>query len=180
VLRLWRQDAEFRTFFIELLKNSPYTAFRWETPPITKANSDQPFEFVMLDSPGLVCKPDTLSFAEHFHTAMPGSIIEFSNLGGDAVMVVPCPTDPMTDYSHIAAFLRNAPESAQHQLWQSVAEAMLRRLGSKPVWLSTAGGGVAWLHVRLDSYPKYYGYQPYRHDVYIDAGLINSRKLYET
>ncbi|MGI9175867.1 MAG: DUF6940 family protein [Rhodothermales bacterium] len=24
------------------------------------------------------------------------------------------------------------------------------------MWLSTAGGGVSWLHVRLDSRPKYY------------------------
>ena len=31
-----------------------------------------------------------------------------------------------------------------------------------PVWVSTAGAGVSWLHVRLDDRPKYYGYQPYR------------------
>jgi hypothetical protein len=32
----------------------------------------------------------------------------------------------------------------------------------KPVWLSTAGAGVSWLHVRLDDRPKYYGYRPYQ------------------
>ncbi len=35
-------------------------------------------------------------------------------------------------------------------------------IGHTPLWLSTAGGGVAWLHVRLDSRPKYYGYSPYK------------------
>jgi hypothetical protein len=40
---------------------------------------------------------------------------------------------------------------------------MVARLGAKPVWLSTAGGGVSWLHVRLDDQPKYYGFEPYRH-----------------
>jgi len=45
---------------------------------------------------------------------------------------------------------------------ESVAEAMTRRIGVKPVWLSTAGAGVSWLHVRLDDRPKYYGFGPYR------------------
>ena len=35
------------------------------------------------------------------------------------------------------------------------------RLGGKPVWLSTAGLGVGWLHVRLDDRPKYYRHAPY-------------------
>jgi len=40
---------------------------------------------------------------------------------------------------------------------------MQRRLTQPvPTWLSTAGGGVAWLHVRLDTRPKYYRYNPYR------------------
>jgi NADH:ubiquinone oxidoreductase subunit len=39
---------------------------------------------------------------------------------------------------------------------------MQNRVGEQPVWLSTAGMGVAWLHVRLDDRPKYYGYSPYR------------------
>ena len=43
-----------------------------------------------------------------------------------------------------------------------VGGAVQRRLGTKPVWLSTAGAGVSWLHVRLDDRPKYYGYAPYR------------------
>ena len=43
-----------------------------------------------------------------------------------------------------------------------VGAAMQRRLGAKPVWLSTAGAGVSWLHVRLDDRPKYYGYAPFR------------------
>ena len=39
---------------------------------------------------------------------------------------------------------------------------MARRVGARPVWLSTAGAGVSWLHVRLDDRPKYYGCGPYR------------------
>ena len=61
-----------------------------------------------------------------------------------------------------AAFVRHAPERQKHALWERVGEAVERRLGPKPVWVSTAGAGVSWLHVRLDDRPKYYGYAPYR------------------
>ncbi len=162
VVHQWQNDADFRTFFIDLLVDSPFSAFRWETPPITTATANQPFEFVLLDSPGLASEPDSTAFEEHFNTMVPGGVVEFPNLGRDAIMVVPCPDDPLSDYGHLAAFLRHSRKPQQHSLWELVGTAMQRRLGPKPVWLSTAGGGVAWLHVRLDDRPKYYGYLPYR------------------
>jgi hypothetical protein len=61
-----------------------------------------------------------------------------------------------------SAAAREAPELQQQALWQSIGEAMSRRINAKSAWLSTAGAGVAWLHVRLDDRPKYYGYVPYR------------------
>jgi hypothetical protein len=91
-------------------------------------------------------------------------VVEFPNLGRDAIMVVPCPIGAASKYGHLAAFIRQAPESQKHALWEVVGEAMERRLGKSPVWLSTAGAGVSWLHVRLDDRPKYYGYGPYRRD----------------
>lgn len=161
VLRGWEGDAEFRSLFNALLAEAPYTAFRWETPPVTAALVSQPFEFVLLDSPGLVRRPDPEAFAEHFHRGVDGVAV-FPNLGGDAIMVVPCPIAEVSAYGHLAAFVRLAPDSQRHVLWQSVADAMTRRIGDKPVWLSTAGAGVSWLHVRLDDRPKYYGFAPYR------------------
>ena len=38
----------------------------------------------------------------------------------------------------------------------------LSRTSELPVWVSTNGDGVAWLHVRIDERPKYYAYAPYR------------------
>jgi hypothetical protein len=165
VLRLWQYDKDFRSWFIDLLADAPFSAFRWETPPITTETAGRPFEFVVLDSPGLAAEPDAYAFAEHFDGAAGGGVIEFPNLGKDATMVVPCPVGPYAAYGHLAAFVRQAPEPQKHALWELVGSAMQRRLSSEPVWLSTAGAGVSWLHVRLDDRPKYYGYAPYR-----DAG----------
>jgi hypothetical protein len=162
VIHQWQNDSDFRAFFSALLLNSPFPAFRWETPPVTIATADQPFEFVLLDSPEISLDPDPAAFAEHFDKTVPGQVAEFPNLGRDAILIVPCPEDPLPDYGHLAAYLRNSPEPQQHLLWESVGAAMQRRISSKPIWLNTAGGGVAWLHVRLDDQPKYYGYAPYR------------------
>jgi len=164
-LRRWREDAAFRSSFINLLADAPFAAFRWETPPITTATANRPFEFVLLDSPSLARNPEIDAFAEHFRSATAGRVIEFPNLGKDAIMVVPCPGGAISAYSHLGAFVRQAPEAQRHALWAQVGAAMQRRLSAKPVWLSTAGAGVAWLHVRLDDRPKYYGYAPYRRDV---------------
>jgi len=162
-LRCWKDDSEFRTFFMSLLAEAPFSAFRWETPPVTAESVDRAFEFVLLDSPGLARQPDPQAFAEHFarETPKPG-VVAFPNLGKDAIMVVPCPIALPSAYGHLAAFVRKAPESQRHALWELVGETMERRLGATPVWLSTAGAGVSWLHVRLDDRPKYYGYAPYR------------------
>lgn len=161
VLRGWQDDGEFRTFFNALLADAPYTAFRWETPALTAATVTRPFEFVLLDSPSLAREPEPLAFGEHFD-GNNHAVAVFPNLGANALMIAPRPLVAPASYGHLAAFVRSAPEAQRHALWQAVGKTLSQRLGSKPVWLSTAGAGVSWLHVRLDDRPKYYGYAPYR------------------
>lgn len=116
---------------------------------------------LLVDSPGLAgMAPEPDAFASRF---TPGqAVATFANLGGDAVLVVPAPHGPPDAYAHLAAFARRAPPAQQHALWQAVGEAVARRLSAAPLWLSTSGLGVAWLHVRLDARPKYYTHAPYR------------------
>lgn len=161
VINAWQQDDLFNHWFNQLLADFPYRAFRWETPAATAKSLTNPFEFVLIDSPSLDRTPDQQAFAEHFQAANSG-VVTFANLGGDAVMVVPCPESQPTAYGHLAAFVRQAPVAQQNELWKSVGCAMKQRVNAKPVWLSTAGAGVSWLHVRLDDRPKYYHHDPYR------------------
>jgi hypothetical protein len=163
VLLLWQNDAGFRSFFNSVLSDAPFSAFRWETPPLTDASMQRPFEFVLLDSPGLGKNPDPHAFAEHFAGGgQEESVVSFLNLGKDALLVVPCPAAQPSAYGHLAAFVRQAPREQIHSLWKLVGKVMERQIGPEPLWLSTAGAGVPWLHVRLDKKPKYYGYGPYR------------------
>jgi hypothetical protein len=160
VVRAWQLDPSFRAWFNVLLADVPYSAFRWETPALTASSAGRPFECVALDAPGLARRPDRGAFADRFSEREP--VVTFPNLGGDAVLVVPCPLAADDAYGHLAAFVRLAPEAQRDALWRSVGDAVIGRLGTNPVWLSTAGAGVAWLHVRLDDRPKYYAHAPYR------------------
>ncbi|MDJ0609991.1 MAG: hypothetical protein QNJ67_13525 [Kiloniellales bacterium] len=162
---LWRSDPVFRAFFIDLLASAPYPAFFWETPPLTRANQAADFEFIVADSPSLAARDaEPAVFAREF-AAAGRQVTAFRNLGGDALLVVPCPRAPESAYPHLAAFSRSAPDDQQHAFWQLVGEKLAGSLSERPLWLSTSGLGVAWLHVRLDSWPKYYTFEPYKRPV---------------
>jgi hypothetical protein len=164
VVDRWQSDRSFRSFFISLLVDAPFPAYFWETPPVTVSTMTSAFEFVLVNSEELVgVQCDERAFADRFKAAEAGdSVIEFSNFGGDATLVVPCPLEPLSAYSQISTFARGAPDDQQHQLWTMVALALKRRVRDQPVWVSTSGLGVYWLHIRIDSMPKYYTYQPYQ------------------
>jgi hypothetical protein len=162
VLRLLSDSADFRRYFNEQLSSLPFSAFRWETLGVKMASLGRHFECVLLDSPELSRTSDVLAFSDYFASHGVDDVAVFPNFGNDAILIVPCPLAVDSAYGHIAAFLRNAPEKQRDALWKSVGQAMTNRLSTQPVWLNTAGAGVAWLHVRLDSRPKYYGYTTYK------------------
>jgi hypothetical protein len=156
-------SKEFRTWFIAALAGVPYASFFWETPPRTDATIDSDFEYVIVDAPMLASqRPDSHAFAEYFRDADgAGTIAVIPNLSGDAIMIVPRILASASVYTDLATFLRHGPDKQKHELLGVMASTIRCRLGQRPVWLSTSGLGVAWLHIRLDSRPKYYQYQPF-------------------
>ena len=164
VLQLWQADVDFCNYYTGLLAASPFSAFRWETPAVTRSGIDQTFEFVLLDAPRFSTRTtDSKTFEDYFTSDdTEGGIVSFMSLGGDSQLIVPSPRTEISAYGHLAAFLRQAPQRQLDAFWRVVSTAVQSRIGEKPLWLNTAGGGVARLHVRLDSRPKYYGYAPYK------------------
>ncbi|HEY6579363.1 MAG TPA: hypothetical protein VIY09_08570 [Rhizomicrobium sp.] len=140
-----------------------YPAFFWEMPPIRRGQTDIDYECVTIRSDALarMC-PNAEAFASQFQTK-PDAVVSFRNLGGDALLIAPRPIAELPRYSHIAAFLRAGPKEQQHELFQALGRAIdseLRRTTER-IWISTSGLGIAWLHIRLDSQPKYYQHRPY-------------------
>lgn len=183
-----RGDASLLRSLTEVIKNFPSGAVFWECAPTTaKDFGDTPFEFVLLPSDRLEevttdIEPFQDKFREHRDSPYPppssAEVLAFHNLRRDAVLVVPNPrsgrefSDPPQYYAHLAAFVRGAPPEQIAALWRAVGATMLNELHeatkllpqgvNKKLWLSTSGLGVSWLHVRVDSVPKYYNYGPYK------------------
>lgn len=164
VVERWCDEKAFRTFFISLLKNAPYSAYFWETPPVSSATYGREFEFVLVDSKALTgIHANPSAFANQFQTvSSDASVVQFKNLGGDAMLVVPCPRTPVSAYAHLHDFTHQAPIDQQHEFWKQTGDAIQNCLAAEPIWVSTSGLGVFWLHVRLDSAPKYYTHNLYR------------------
>lgn len=163
VLQGWREQSSFRQFFIALLAQARFDAYFWETPPLTRDSLDQSFEFALIQSKqleGIVC--DAEAFAEYFQAGEP--VASFASLGRDAWLLAPANTlsNRLVDCAHLAAFSRTAALVQQEILWQRVAAAIEGQMSDNPLWVSTSGLGVYWLHVRLDSRPKYYTHSAYR------------------
>jgi len=166
VIKLWQNDESFRAYYISLLEDNPYEGYFWETPPVRKYDLERPFEFVLVNSSILpTISANRRSFSEYFtNKPKEDTIVSFMNLGKDARLVVPCPINDSMDYPHLAAFIRNAPNTQIHEFWKNVGFHMENHVNEKYTWLSTAGLGVYWLHIRLDSRPKYYRFTPYKTD----------------
>ncbi|NJL86394.1 MAG: hypothetical protein HC886_11095 [Leptolyngbyaceae cyanobacterium SM1_1_3] len=169
VLSGWQQNPEFRQLFTQSLADLPYAAFFWETPPLSGETLLLPFECCVIDSPRLAevtAAPE--AFADYIgrdRGEQVNQIEAFPSLKGDTLLVVPGWGSAGQQYAHLAAFVRSAPASQAHALWKTVgrrATALLNEQGRQPLWISTSGLGVYWLHVRLDTFPKYYRHLPYQ------------------
>ncbi|MFK8007385.1 MAG: hypothetical protein AB8H03_13485 [Saprospiraceae bacterium] len=161
VFSLWKKSEAFQKFYNNILASSKYPGFFWEIKPMNQHWENEAFEFVLINSAALPkISANSQPFQKHFQTT--DSIITFPNLGGDAQLIVPTPISDLANYPHFAQFVRNAPEIQKNKLWEIVSIEYQKRLNEKPQWLSTSGLGVYWLHLRIDSRPKYYHFQEYK------------------
>lgn len=160
-LELLQGNTTFRSFYNEFLISLAFEAFFWENKPLTKSNLGEEYECNVIKSDLLAGKnPDAHTFSSYFKKDK--QVVAFPNLGKDALLIAPCPVSENQGYAHIGSFIRNAPESQIQEFWKRTGDEMLNHIGDKPKWLSTSGLGVFWLHVRIDSYPKYYQTEEYK------------------
>lgn len=147
------------------IAQSPWPALFFECTPVRAGRLELPFEAALVDAPALAgVRADPGAFREHLAVAAPDAVVRFPNLSGDADLVVPAALGAPQGHAHLAAFCRSGPPAQVAALWQATGRALSDRLArdGEPVWLSTSGLGVPWLHLRLDARPKYYTWAPYR------------------
>ena len=166
VVSLWERDGLFSEFFVSVLRASSFDTFFFECPPVTRATIRRDYEHVTVRAHRFR-SASASDFQSHFDGCAMGAVT-FANLGGDAQLVAPCPRSAdHHQYGHIAAFTRGAAMPQQVELWKLTGLTMrqtLERRSAARTWLNTEGSGVPWLHVRMDSTPKYYHHMAYARD----------------
>jgi hypothetical protein len=163
-------DSTFRELLTAVLWEQQHAvpAYFWECSPFSQSTlNDISFEFVILPAPVLLTRhPDSESFSEKFNSADGSGAVAFRSLRGDAMLIAPVPQERTSEeaYMHLAAFVYSADTHQINAFWLKVASSIRKQLKTTPekIWLSTSGAGVQWLHVRLDSRPKYYNWQEYK------------------
>lgn len=168
VFNLWKDSAAFRLFYQSILTDTLFSGIYWEHPALKRELLYEPYECVILNSNSLDRRTlDQTSFAAHFDTN--ALIVNFNNLGKNARLVVPTPQGEVEQYKHLVSFLRSDKIEQQHELWKNIGQLILQKMDNhQPIWLNTAGNGVIWLHVRLDSRPKYYKTRVYKNPTFLD------------
>lgn len=157
-LYLFQHDESFVDEITRQIGFIDYSGVFWETP---RVDLDENFEFVVIDAPELSrTRADSTPFEDHMTGN--GNVASFPNIRGDAYLVVPLPRGNKDLYAHLTPFVRGAPREQILELFKVIGREASLRAESQNLWISTSGLGVSWLHVRLDSSPKYYSYRPYK------------------
>lgn len=160
---LLENNTDFARWYGDILSSCEFAAFFWEFPALTTDTLDNDAEFVLIESSSVATlRPESTAFESQFARHQGVDVITFPNLGGDALLIVPTPLGAVESYGHLATFVRSAPRIQVRSLWKTTARTVCENLSDNPRWLSTAGLGVPWLHLRLDTRPKYYRYTPYK------------------
>ena len=188
-VKMYISDISFETA-LEHLKNkdetfikslnsilSKYLSFFWECRPVNNLNKSLiPFEFVIIPTNLVEINmhlnkiPDTKTFLEKFkqNKCQENKVISFKNLSGESDLIVPCPSSAVTNYAHFSSFLRTASKKQILELWHVMSIKATEILYSldyrnyENLYISTSGLGVSWLHVRLETNPKYYKFINYK------------------
>ena len=131
-------------------------SFFWETSPINnKMNNEFDEKFIESDILNKM-KQNYLSFEDKIKKTNNKNVLSFYNLSKTSKLVIPYPKKGKK-FTTLKQFMDNASLKQQKLFWKKVVssiKSMLKKYDK--VWISTHGTGVPYLHVRIDTYPKYY------------------------
>ncbi len=162
VFTLWAENVGFIKFYKEALIAFGYQAFYWEHPAINEAFLEKKYECILQRSKPLEnLQSNENTFKEYIHAN--NQVADFMNLGKNARLIVPTKQTDQEVYNHLGKFINFAKDEQIIKIFQQLGDAVLEELKEeKAIWLNTAGLGVIWLHIRLDTKPKYYKTKLYK------------------
>lgn len=100
-------------------------------------------------------------FLNHIKKSRSKNVVSFYNLSKTSLLIIPYPKkdkdNKYKNYKTLKDFIDNSPKSQQIKLWKKVSSCIKKMLKkNNKIWVSTHGLGIPYLHIRIDTNPKYY------------------------
>jgi len=160
-------DTEFVQLLMSLTK--PYYL---EFPKLYQNElNTKNFEFSITYTTTLSSVADQTAFSDYINS-VDSQYTFFWNLNHDAVLFIPTTLTDDVNCANLYTFLntRYEPQSSSHSLsdlilgqtmFQTFFDTLIYDIFplfdvATPLWISTHGNGVPWLHIRVCTKPKYY------------------------
>lgn len=162
VFEAWEHQPEFSQFYVSAVKGLGYSAFYWEHPALNQNLLHQSYECIILRSQPLErLAINERAFKNYIYSSK--QVADFMNLGKNARLVIPTKKSDAEIYNHFGKFIRLAEDGQILALFKRVGKVVQEEIKKQDyIWLNTAGLGVIWLHVRMDTRPKYYKTTEYK------------------
>lgn len=169
VFELWVNNSDFVEFYKDELLKLNYEAFYWEHPAVKKEFLEKKYECILQRSRPLEDLPiNENAFKDYIY--LNEQATDFMNLGKNARLVVPTKKTEKEIYNHLGKFIRLAKNKQILELFKSVGTSIIEEIEEgKLIWLNTAGLGVIWLHIRMDTRPKYYKTKRYKEPDFLNT-----------
>lgn len=147
----------FHDTILSTASSHHWKAIYWECIPVSKKTwKSIPFTMAILPAYELYnTHPSSKAYQSYF-SVTEDPYISFINLSGTTKLIVPTPSEGSKDPTHLLSFLKTCtdPIGWWRYVMSTLQDDILSTTDTR--WVNTHGLGVPWLHVRFDSYPKYY------------------------
>ena len=135
--------------------------FFYETSCISKKMNEKYKEKFIETNKFNRVKQNHSVFEKNIKKSKNKNVISFYNLSKTSLLIVPYPKKnkdkTYKNYKTLKNFIDNSSEEQQIKFWKKVASGIKRMLKKNDkIWVSTHGLGVPYLHIRIDTVPKYY------------------------
>jgi len=145
-----QNDKKFRKRVIDDIKNIPFDEYYIYLGTIQNNKCDD-FKILIKQGSGF-----GRANSKPFEKYLKKDINVFTNLDKTCILISPKKRSNISTevYANIGTFMKAAPIAQIDNLFKIVAKEVLKK-PFENIWVSTHGHGVGWLHIRIDSKPKY-------------------------
>jgi len=168
VFELWSTNSEFVEFYKNKLIQFDYQAFYWEHPALTEEFLERRYECILQRSKKLENLPVNENAFKNFIYKQE-QVVDIMNLGKNARLVIPTKKTDKEIYNHFGKFIRQASREQIIEVFRRLGEKITEEIEKQElIWLNTAGLGVIWVHIRMDTKPKYYKTKKYKDSEFLN------------